>query len=97
MDINWLEAEIERLDALPNDQVGIPVFLIPEDLSAPAATDDAPPEGTELSRAFDAAVAGLEARRGPLSPHDLAAIIKVLAEHYLLGCHFSHCHRETAS
>ncbi len=89
MDIDWLEAEIDRLSSLPLAEVGVPMFLVPEDLFAPEATREAPPEGTDLSRAFDAAVAGLEARRGPLSPRDLAAVIEVLAEHHFLGRPFS--------
>lgn len=90
MDIDWLESEIARLAKRPKAEVGIPMFVVPENLAE--ATPDASPTdagSTELSRSFDAAVAGLEKRRGPLKPEDLAAIIEVLAEHHFLDHPFS--------
>ncbi|SLN74322.1 hypothetical protein [Roseisalinus antarcticus] len=96
MDIDWLEAEIERLSKLPNAEVGVPMFLVPEDLSMSRPPADVPEGGTEISRAFDEAIALLQARRGTLTPRDIAAVIEVLAEHHLLGRPFSSIAAEPA-
>lgn len=89
MNIEWLEAEIDRLRALPHAEVGVPMFLIPEDLGSSRPAPRTTPGGEALSRAFDEAVALLEAKRGPLSARDLAAIVEVLAEHNMLDRPFS--------
>lgn len=89
MDIDWLEAEMERLSALPVAELGVPMFLVPENLADPDALPQGDGEGMALSREFDEAVALLEARRGTLTARDLAAVIEVLAEHRMLDRPFS--------
>ena len=88
MDADWLEAEIERLSHRPTAEVGIPMFLVPEDLTSQdnGRTDDAQ---TDLSLEFEQAVAALEERRGPLTARNIAEIIEVLAEHRFLDRPFS--------
>lgn len=90
MDIDWLEAEIDRLARLPRAEVGVPMFLVPENL-ADSTPVSGGAGGAELGRAFDAAVHGLEARRGPLTPEDLARIVEVLAEHDMVDGPFTAC------
>ncbi len=88
MDIDELEAEIARLSARPYAEIGVPMYIVPENLCDGAAAPAAA-EPNALSRAFDAAVAALEARRGPLRAEDLARIIEVLAEHSFVDRPFS--------
>ena len=75
-----LLAEMERLAARPIAEVGVPMFLVPEDLTAPGE-DPAEPESPEpLGAVFARAAALLERHRGELSTRDVAAIVEVLAE-----------------
>ena len=88
MDIDALEAEIARLSARPYAEIGVPMYIVPENL-CDGAPEPAPAAPNALSRAFDEAVAALEAKRGPLHAEDLARIIEVLADRTFLDQPFS--------
>lgn len=81
-ELSGILAEIERLGARPVAEIGVPMFLVPEDLSAPPAEEfaeaDEPP--SPLGAAFARAAGLLEHHRGELSARDVAALLEVLAE-----------------
>lgn len=88
----WLDAfedDIVRLSRRPYAEVGVPMFLVPEDLTG--ATGSAAPDagGEDLAALFEAVVAALTARNGPLSSSDIAQVIEVLADRHFLDVPFS--------
>ena len=76
-----LLADMERLGARPVAEIGVPMFLVPEDLTG-SGPPSAAPEGapSPLGRDFARAAALLERHRGELSARDVAQIVEVLAE-----------------
>ena len=56
------------------------MFLVPEDLTGTAAVAAPDPAGAELAVLFQAIVAALIARNGPLTSSDIAHVIEVLKE-----------------
>ena len=87
IDDAWLDAfedDIVRLSRRDYAVTGVPMFIVPEDLtgSAPALALD--PEGERIGALFEAVVAALTARNGPLSGSDIAHILEVLADRHFL-------------
>lgn len=92
IDEAWLdafEADIVRLSRRDYAEIGVPMFLVPEDLTGSAAVAAADPAGEELAALFEAVVTALEARNGPLSTTDIAHVIEVLADRHFLDQPFS--------
>lgn len=83
-DLSAILAEIERLAARPVAELGVPMFLVAEDLAA--APEEATPDGiagaapSPLGAAFARAAALLERHKGRLATRDLARIVEMLAE-----------------
>ena len=83
-DVSAILAEIERLAARPVAEVGVPMFLVAEDLAA--APEEAVPGGlagaaaSPLGAAFARAAALLERHRGQLATRDVARIVEMLAD-----------------
>ena len=92
IDEAWLdgfEEDIVRLSRRIYAEVGVPMFLIPEDLTGGAGVIVVDPAGEELAALFEAVVAALVARNGPLSTSDIAQVIEVLADRHFLDQPFS--------
>ena len=73
-------AEIERLERRPVAEVGVPMFIVPEDLREGA--EEVPEAGapSALGEDFARAVRLMERHRGELGARDVARIVEVLAE-----------------
>ena len=87
--LDAFEADIVRLSRRTYAQAGVPMYLVPEDLTGarqPAATK---PQGQLLHDSFTAICAALAARNGPLSTRDIAHVLEVLADRHFLDQPFS--------
>lgn len=86
--LDAFEADIVRLSRRTYAEVGVPMYLVPEDLTgaSPAAAGEG--DGA-LAQEFEAVVAALEARNGPLSSSDIAHVLEVLADRHFLDVPFS--------
>ena len=92
IDEAWLDAfeeDIVRLSRRIYAEVGVPMFLIPEDLTGGSILATADPAAEALAALFEAVVAALVARNGPLSTSDIAQVIEVLADRHFLDQPFS--------
>lgn len=87
--LDAFEADIVRLSRRIYAEVGVPMFLVPEDLTGNAGVIAADPAGEALAALFEAVIAALEARNGPLSTTDIAQVIEVLADRHFLDQPFS--------
>lgn len=87
--LDAFEADIVRLSRRSYAEVGVPMFLVLEDLTGTAPTPPPDPEGDALATEFEAVTRGLAARSGPLSSTDLAQVLEVLADRHFLDVPFS--------
>ena len=92
--LDVFEDDIARLSRRRYAEVGVPMFLIPEDLSRPTAAPGAPgvaadPQGADLADAFASICAALARRNGPLTTRDLGHVMEVLADRRFLDVPFS--------
>ncbi|UPH72236.1 hypothetical protein LGT41_0005315 [Abyssibius alkaniclasticus] len=87
--LDAFEDDIVRLSRRTYAEAGVPMYLVPEDLTgaAPAATPD--PDGEAMAALFTAVTQALEARNGPLSTSDIAHVLEVLADRHFLSHPFS--------
>ena len=87
--LDMFEADMVRLSRRNYSEVGVPMYLVPEDLTgtSPAAPPDA--AGQILADEFQAVTSALSARNGPLSSTDLAQVLEVLADRHFLDVPFS--------
>lgn len=83
-------ADMERLGARPYSEIGVPMFLVAEDLSAPVAGavpvrrgPDA--SGRVLALLLADAAQALRARRPDLTAKDVARLVETLADRHFLG------------
>jgi hypothetical protein len=81
-----LEADMKRLGERPCSEVGVPMFLMAEDLrahhpgqAAPAAAD------AEVATLFSALAHALAERRHDIPYADVTRLVEVLADRHLLG------------
>lgn len=87
--LDAFEDDIVRLSRRLYAVTGVPMYLVPEDLTG---TNPVPPidaEGAALADEFQAVCAGLATRNGPLATIDLARILEVLADRHFLSVPFS--------
>lgn len=92
-----LSAEMERLGNRPYAEIGVPMYVVLEDLTgaAPVATgEDGDPA---LAAAFAEAARRVEAEKGTLEAADIARIIEVLADRTFLDRPFSELSDEGAA
>ena len=87
--LDAFEADMVRLSRRTYAEVGVPMYLVPEDLTGTHPAPPPDPEGEALARAFEAVVAALAVRNGPLSSTDLAQVLEVLADRHFLDVPFS--------
>lgn len=90
--LDAFEDDMARLSRRIYAEVGVPMFLVPEDLTgtAPAPADD--PDGAALADEFAAVCAALAVRNGPLTTRDIAHVMEVLADRHFLDVPFSSLH-----
>lgn len=87
------------LDAFEDDMVclsrriyavtGVPMYLVPEDLTGTNPAPEPDPEGEALAEEFQAVCVGLSRRNGPLASIDISRILEVLADRHFLDVPFS--------
>ncbi|MEZ5776910.1 MAG: hypothetical protein R3E44_00970 [Paracoccaceae bacterium] len=82
--LDEFEDDIVRLSRRTYAEAGVPMFLVPEDLTGATPTVAPSPDGERLAALFEAVTAALEARNGPLSTTDIAHVIEVLADRHFL-------------
>ena len=94
--IDEVLADIERLTSRDYAEIGVPMFLIAEDLSA-GALRSVPPQSPHrsalLRAAFDLVWAAIAARKPELDSVDISRAIEVVADRYILAIpagEFSH-------
>lgn len=87
--LDALEDDMVRLSRRTYAVAGIPMYLVPEDLTGgtPAAPPD--PDGQAIAALFEEVSAALEQRNGPMSSSDIAQILEVLADRHFLERPFS--------
>lgn len=81
-------ADIERLTSRDYAEIGVPMFLIAEDLSAagsPAVQPQSPHRSALLRAAFDQVWAAIRARKPELDSVDISRAIEVVADRYILA------------
>ena len=85
-EIDALLAEMQRLGTRDYPEIGVPMFLVAEDLTV-AAPARAPGDGTGrlLAMLLADGAAMLRARKAELSAEDLAGLIEALADRHFLG------------
>ena len=87
--LNAFEDDIVRLSRRNHSVTGVPMYLVPEDLTGTNPTPPPDPEGAALAEEFQAVCLALASRNGPLSTLDLARILEVLADRHFLSVPFS--------
>ena len=87
--LDRFEADMVRLSRRTYAEVGVPMFLIPEDLTASNPAPPPDPAFDTLTHEFEAVCQALTRRNGPLSSTDLAHILEVLADRHFLDVPFS--------
>ena len=87
--LDAFEDDIVRLSRRTYAQAGVPMYLVPEDLTGNTPKAPPDPEGQHLAELFEAVTAALEARNGPLSSSDIAHVLEVLADRHFLDRPFS--------
>ena len=76
--------DLSALDPMLDDRPDPVLDPMPDPGALAAVRED-----DRLAAAFDVAIGTLQARRGPLSPRDIANVVEVLAEHSFLDRPFS--------
>ena len=87
--LDVFEADMVRLSRRSYAEVGVPMYLVPEDLTGASIAPPPDPEGQTLADVFEAVTRALADRNGPLSSTDLAQVLEVLADRQFLDVPFS--------
>ena len=87
--LDAIEDDMVRLSRRVYSETGVPMLLVPEDLTVTAGPVAVDPAGAALAAQFEAILVALEARNGPLSTSDIAHVIEVLADRHFLDQPFS--------
>jgi hypothetical protein len=92
LDDAWLdqfEDDIVRLSRRDYSVTGVPMFIVPEDLTGGGGAVAPDPSGERIGALFQAVVAALTARNGPLNGQDISHVLEVLADRHFLDRPFS--------
>ena len=84
-----LPTEMERLGNRPYAEIGVPMYLVLEDLADAAPKEPAQAGDPNLAAAFTRATERIIAEKGALEAADIARIIEVLADRSFLDRPFS--------
>ena len=92
--IDQLIADMDRLGRRPYAEIGVPMFLVAEDLTGEASDRGAAEiaDGTQLAALFAQAAEALRTRKPELDAADIARLVEVIADRHFLGFaapHFS--------
>lgn len=87
--LDAFEDDIVRLSRRHYAVTGVPMYLVPEDLTGTNPVPSPDPEGAALADEFQAVCLALATRNGPLATIDLARILEVLADRHFLSVPFS--------
>lgn len=87
--LDAFEDDIVRLSRRTYAEAGVPMYLVPEDLTGATPPPAPDAEGAALAELFEAVTRALEARNGPLSSRDIAHVLEVLADRHFLDQPFS--------
>lgn len=87
--LDAFEDDMVRLSRRTYAVTGVPMYLIPEDLTGTNPTPPPDPAGEALAAEFEAVCLALATRNGPLATLDLARILEVLADRHFLSVPFS--------
>lgn len=87
--LDAFEDDMVRLSRRNYAVTGVPMYLVPEDLTGQTPEPPADPEGEALAAEFEAVCAALVRRNGPLTSIDIARILEVLADRHFLDVPFS--------
>lgn len=86
--IDEVMADIERLTSRDYAEIGVPMFLIAEDLSADAKADVppvSPHRSAILAAAFDQVWQAVMQRKPELDAVDISRALEVVADRYVLS------------
>jgi len=85
--IDRLLADMERLGSRPYAEIGVPMFLVAEDLTGAAQdrTNADPVAGAQLAALFAQAATALRHRKGELTAGDIARLVEVIADRHFLA------------
>lgn len=84
--IDQLLADLRTLDSRSYEEIGVPMFMVGEDLT-PAATPQPQRSGgdADLAVLFARLAQALSAHRGDLDACDIGQLLELLADRHLLG------------
>ncbi|PRY19529.1 hypothetical protein CLV78_12118 [Aliiruegeria haliotis] len=84
-----LSAEMDRLGRRKYAEIGVPMYLVLEDLTGNPAEKGSHDGDTQLAVAFSEAISRVEAEKGDIEVADIARVIEVLADRTFLDRPFS--------
>ena len=87
--LDGFEDDMVRLSRRAYAVTGVPMYLVPEDLTSTNPKPPPDPEGEALATEFQAVCAALASRNGPLASIDISRILEVLADRHFLNVPFS--------
>ena len=87
--LDAFEDDMVRLSRRTYAVTGVPMYLVPEDLTGTNPVPQSDPEGEALAEEFQAVCAALARRNGPLTSSDISRILEVLADRHFLDVPFS--------
>ena len=87
--LDAFEDDMVRLSRRTYAMTGVPMYLVPEDLTGQSHVPPPDPESEALAAEFEAVCAALAGRNGPLASIDIARILEVLADRHFLHVPFS--------
>ena len=87
--LDAFEDDMVRLSRRTYAVTGVPMYLVPEDLTGTNPVPQSDPEGEALAETFQAVCAALARRNGPLTSSDISRILEVLADRHFLDVPFS--------
>ena len=87
--LDAFEDDMVRLSRRTYAVTGVPMYLVPEDLTGQNPESPPDPEGEALAAEFEAVCNALAHRNGPLASIDIRRILEVLADLHFLPVPFS--------
>lgn len=83
--IDQLIADMDRLGKRPYAEIGVPMFLVAEDLTGTAPRTEPTPSDSQLAVLFAQAAEALIRRNPDLMPKDVARLAEVIADRHFLA------------
>lgn len=83
--IDQLLADMDRLGQRPYAEIGVPMFLVAEDLSGTAPRPEPAYSDSQLALLFARAAEALVRRKPELAPGDVARLAEVIADRHFLA------------